>query len=322
MNISEVFTRIPEELRAKLTPEYIIQSVHGIVLGESTCMECRKVLTHNDYSKCMHCDKPWPRICWADGCNEYAKMDRHVNSKGGVTWYDLEGHCGCAAIGAAKKSRDASESKWRSLYSDQPAIVKGVDNYYQQEPNRRYIEGVINEWYRSGKSDGWSPLYLYGQPGSSKSTIISRIVRRGMMDKVWKYPALIREQTMKAYASKSAGNEEGYDRKWKRLRDADILIIDSWDSARSRGAPKNDMLSSSRKLPGYTDTQLASVAGLLRYRFEHGGKATVFISLIPPMFREFGADVESRWAASNYAGETDPIDYRRRKQPMRGEYCD
>lgn len=310
------------ELKEKLTPEYIIKEVHGIVLGQSKCMECGAVLTDNNYSKCLDCDKPWPRICPMQGCLEYVRVDRHVNSKGGVSFYEIEGHCGCAALGDAKKERSAAEVRWRELYCDEPHVVAAVDDYYRDEPNRSYVESVLTSWYKGGERDGWSPLYIFGPSGSSKSTMVSRIVRTGMLRKTWHSVTMVRETTLKTQASKFAGNEDGYSKKWKRLHDTGLLILDGWDSARSLKAPVKDMMGNTRRIPGYTPTQLAGVASLLRHRLQHTHKPTIFISLLPPSIKEFGADVASRWGASNYVGETDPIDYRQRKSPMRGEYCD
>ena len=309
MSISELLSRIPEHVKAKLTPGYILMSVHGIELGKSRCINCKKVLTHSPKSRCENCHRPWPRICWIDGCRNDIMVEKHVNSKGHVEWYEAGGHCGCAYQGSAEASRVAAETKWEEMYRDEPRVVAAVKDLYLGEPSRQRAAAAIKEWYREGKAfSEWKPLYVHGSSGSGKSVMVANAVRHALVSGVFKRPVIIRESQLKSRASKYAGNEEGYSRKWKELHDSDVLVIDGWDQNRASRAPMRGTVG---HVPGYTATQFSQIGGLLRYRMENSRKATIFISLLPPAIADFGEDVASRWGRGNYVAHVGPVDFRR-----------
>ena len=314
MSISEILSRIPEDIKRKLTPEYILMSVHGIEIGKTRCVECKSVLEDSDKSHCEKCSRPWPRVCGINGCSGEVMVDKHVNSKGGVEYYE-SAHCGCLYRGIESSSRAAGEDKWRAMYCDEPRVMSAVDDFYSGEDSRADAADAIKGWYREGRAfKEWRPLYVHGPAGSGKSVMVANAMRHALTAGVFKGAMIIKESQLKVWASRNAGNEEGYSSKWKRLHDVPALVIDSWDQSRARRLPHRGLAQSDRVLPGYTQTQYSGVAGLLRHRFEHSYKATIFISLLPPAIGDFGEDVNSRWNAGNHVARVGSVDFRAKKR--------
>ena len=313
MSISEILSRIPDDIKRKLTPEYMLMSVHGIEIGKTFCVECKELLTESDKSRCENCFRPWPRICGINKCTEEVMVDRHVNSKGGVEYYE-SAHCGCLYAGDAEQGRTAGEEAWRSMYRDEPRVIGAVEDFYSGEESRADAAESIRRWYREGKVfKEWRPLYVHGPSGSGKSVMVANAMRHALSSRVFKGAMIIKESQLKTWASRNAGNEEGYSSKWKRLHDVPALVIDLWDQSRARRLPHRGLSQSDKVLPGYTQTQYSGVAGLLRHRFEHSYKATIFISLLPPAIGDFGEDVNSRWNAGNHVARVGSVDFRAKK---------
>ncbi|MFH1568514.1 MAG: hypothetical protein ABIL09_11010 [Gemmatimonadota bacterium] len=152
------------------TPEAIMRSRYGVVIGEWACPACGCVYELQDYpSPRCSCGRFLPTRCLSSACDGVCEPLVH-DHHGKKHWYpppDLCKTCLCSA------GRRAAEQRLKQAF---PAGLRALARDYARHEHRRELDGQLSWWLdtdcgrRAEKPKPW--VYCFGRPGSGKSVAL------------------------------------------------------------------------------------------------------------------------------------------------------
>jgi hypothetical protein len=284
-----ILRMMPEHLRDSLTPENLMQRLHGMSDGDPCwACGCEVVTTVRCADQCEHCDAWFPRRCNTQGCGTY------VHPKGS-THYDQPHHL-CRKC----ETQGLSQSRVDMLDTIPSSVLGPAVKDYWKLPHREELDRRMAAWIKGG---GFANLYVKGSCGTGKTVAAARaahfLVERGKVDSImW-----CREYDMVQWAKSRWKNDGIGEENIRRATDVHLLVIDEMF-----------FRPSSDEGTYHTEKERAALADLFCKRFEDISKRTIMVSNERPMF----SGVYDRRAMSRFEGSTEYIEVKGHDLRRRG----
>ncbi len=289
LSVRRELARQPLEVQRACTPLSIVRALYGLVPGETRCPSCGRVYELSRYPmNFCGCGRPYARRCTGvpkrdgsrvAGCGELVEpKPTGAENAGPGGWTEPDAACESCRTDADRRGRALTFE--RALPRNEGALAANAVMSYLATPARARFDALARQVIEHGAP---SVLYVWGPPGTGKSTGVARLVHRLYVAKsaVRSFLWLAEDELLRLNSARYGRDEVAAERARDILESArtvELLVVDEcWSHPLSESAR-------------------AFLADVWRERLGRAGALkTIAISNLEQAFATLGLHIESRF---------------------------